>query len=127
MLACASVRDCPPAGFSVFLARASGKDSRGLPNEGERGARKFKKGLTDRFHLDLLAANGQVIATSEAYNSKEAALTGIESVKTTPRMRRPRTKPSVGRQAFPHGQRCGKEESQCKRCRRPRASSSESQ
>jgi uncharacterized protein YegP (UPF0339 family) len=37
----------------------------------------LKKGL----HFNLLAVNGQVIATSEAYSSKEAALNGIESVK----------------------------------------------
>ena len=41
----------------------------------------LKKGDTGKFHFNLLAANGQIIATSEAYNSKEAALNGIESVK----------------------------------------------
>jgi len=41
----------------------------------------LKKGLTGKFHFNLLAANGQVIATSETYNGKEAALNGIESVK----------------------------------------------
>ena len=42
----------------------------------------LKKGTTGKFHFNLLASNGQVIATSESYNSKEAALNGIESVKT---------------------------------------------
>jgi uncharacterized protein YegP (UPF0339 family) len=42
----------------------------------------LKKGSSGKFHFNLLAANGQVIATSESYNSKEAALNGIESVKT---------------------------------------------
>jgi uncharacterized protein YegP (UPF0339 family) len=41
----------------------------------------LKKGSTGKFHFNLHAANGQVIATSEAYNSKESALNGIESVK----------------------------------------------
>ncbi len=34
------------------------------------------------FKFDLKATNGQVIATSEVYNSKAACLNGIESVKT---------------------------------------------
>jgi hypothetical protein len=41
----------------------------------------LEKGSTGKFHFNLHAANGQVIATSEAYNSKEAALNGIESVR----------------------------------------------
>jgi len=46
-------------------------------------ASKFvlKKGATGKFHFNLVATNGQVIATSEAYESKAAALNGIESVK----------------------------------------------
>ncbi len=46
-------------------------------------AAKFvlKKGSTGKFHFNLVATNGQVIATSEAYESKAAALNGIESVK----------------------------------------------
>jgi uncharacterized protein YegP (UPF0339 family) len=45
-------------------------------------AAKFvlKKGSTGKFHFNLVAGNGQVIATSEAYESKAAALNGIESV-----------------------------------------------
>ncbi len=41
----------------------------------------LKKGATGKFHFNLLAGNGQVIATSESYESKSAALNGIESVK----------------------------------------------
>jgi uncharacterized protein YegP (UPF0339 family) len=41
----------------------------------------LEKGSTGKFHFNLHAANGQVIATSEAYESKESALKGIESVK----------------------------------------------
>jgi uncharacterized protein YegP (UPF0339 family) len=41
----------------------------------------LEKSRTGRFHFNLHAANGQVIATSEYYESKESALKGIESVK----------------------------------------------
>lgn len=41
----------------------------------------LKKGGTGKFHFNLVATNGQVIATSESYESKAAALNGIESVK----------------------------------------------
>jgi uncharacterized protein YegP (UPF0339 family) len=41
----------------------------------------LKKGSTGTYHFNLVASNGQVIATSEAYESKAAALNGIESVK----------------------------------------------
>ena len=40
----------------------------------------LKKGSTGKFHFNLVASNGQVIATSETYESKAAALNGIESV-----------------------------------------------
>ncbi len=55
----------------------------GYNSEGETVAGKFvlKKGSSGKFHFNLQAANGQVIATSEAYESKSAALNGIESVK----------------------------------------------
>jgi len=42
----------------------------------------LKKGSTGKFHFNLHAANGQVIATSQHYDSRESALHGIESVKT---------------------------------------------
>jgi uncharacterized protein YegP (UPF0339 family) len=32
----------------------------------------LKKNLTRKYHFNLLASNGQVIATSETYNSKAA-------------------------------------------------------
>jgi uncharacterized protein YegP (UPF0339 family) len=41
----------------------------------------LEKGSTGRYHFNLHAANGQVIATSQHYESKESALKGIESVK----------------------------------------------
>ena len=45
-------------------------------------AAKFvvKKGSTGKFRFSLLSTNGQVVATSEAYNSKASAMGGIRSV-----------------------------------------------
>jgi uncharacterized protein len=40
----------------------------------------IKKGTTGKFRFNLLSRNGQVVATSEAYNSKAAAMGGIRSV-----------------------------------------------
>ena len=47
--------------------------------------RKFvlKKGASGRYHFNLVAPNGRVIATSEAYEGKQSALNGIESVKSS--------------------------------------------
>ena len=42
----------------------------------------LKKGSTGKFHFNLQAGNGQVIASSEHYESKAAALNGIKSVQT---------------------------------------------
>jgi uncharacterized protein YegP (UPF0339 family) len=33
------------------------------------------------FHFNLKASNGQTIATSETYNTKAAALNGVESIR----------------------------------------------
>jgi uncharacterized protein YegP (UPF0339 family) len=46
-------------------------------------AAKFvlRRGSTGKYHFNLLATNGQVIASSESYESKASALNGIESVK----------------------------------------------
>ena len=41
----------------------------------------LEKGSAGKFHFNLHAANGQVIATSQHYESKESALHGIDSVK----------------------------------------------
>jgi len=41
-----------------------------------------RKGSTGKFRFSLLSTNGQVVATSEAYNSKAAAIGGIRSVKS---------------------------------------------
>jgi hypothetical protein len=40
-----------------------------------------KKGTSGKFHFNLVASNGQVIATSERYETKASALNGIESVR----------------------------------------------
>lgn len=39
------------------------------------------KDKSGKFRFRLKAANGEIIAVSEAYNSKEACANGIESVK----------------------------------------------
>lgn len=39
-----------------------------------------KKGSTGKFRFSLLSTNGQVVASSEAYNSKASAMAGIRSV-----------------------------------------------
>jgi uncharacterized protein YegP (UPF0339 family) len=41
----------------------------------------LKKGSSGKYHFNLLAGNGQIIAASEAYERKQSALNGIESVK----------------------------------------------
>jgi uncharacterized protein YegP (UPF0339 family) len=42
----------------------------------------LKKGQSGKFHFNLLAGNGEVIATSQQYASKESAMHGIKSVQT---------------------------------------------
>jgi uncharacterized protein YegP (UPF0339 family) len=46
-------------------------------------AAKFvlKKGSTGKYRFNLVPTSGQVIATSEAYESKASAINGIEPVK----------------------------------------------
>lgn len=41
----------------------------------------LKKGSTGKYRFNFVASNGQIIATSEAYERKDSALSGIESVK----------------------------------------------
>ena len=41
-----------------------------------------KKGSTGKFRFSLVSTNGQIVATSEAYNSKASALGGIRAVKS---------------------------------------------
>lgn len=40
-----------------------------------------KKGTTGKFRFNLVSTNGQVIASSEAYNSKASCMNGIKSVR----------------------------------------------
>jgi uncharacterized protein YegP (UPF0339 family) len=42
---------------------------------------EIKKSANGKFHFNLKAGNGEIIAASEMYNSKDAAKNGIESVK----------------------------------------------
>jgi len=39
-----------------------------------------KKGTTGKFSFTLLSTNGQVVATSQSYNSKASAMGGVRSV-----------------------------------------------
>ncbi len=41
----------------------------------------LKKDSAGKFRFNLVASNGQVLASSEAYESKASALNGIDSVK----------------------------------------------
>ena len=45
-------------------------------------AAKFvvKKGTTGKFRFSLVSTNGQIVATSESYNSKASAMGGLRSV-----------------------------------------------
>ena len=40
-----------------------------------------KKGTTGKFRFSLLSTNGQVVASSESYETKRAAMSGIASVR----------------------------------------------
>ena len=40
-----------------------------------------QKGSTGKFRFSLLSSNGQVVATSQAYNTKASAMGGVRSVK----------------------------------------------
>jgi uncharacterized protein len=40
------------------------------------------KTSSGQFHFNLLASNGKVIASSESYKTKAAALNGINSIRT---------------------------------------------
>jgi uncharacterized protein len=46
------------------------------------GRFELYKDAARRFRFRLKAANGEIIASSEAYNSRASAQNGIESVKT---------------------------------------------
>jgi uncharacterized protein YegP (UPF0339 family) len=45
------------------------------------GKFELKAGANGKFHFNLKAGNGQIILSSESYDSKAAAENGIESVK----------------------------------------------
>lgn len=52
---------------------------------GVDSSRKFvlKKGSTGRYHFSLVAADGQVVATSPSYEDKQSALDAIEAIRYT--------------------------------------------
>lgn len=61
-----------------------GDRSHGKGKGGHQMAGKFElyKDAGGKFRFRLKAGNGEIIASSEAYNAKASALSGIESVKT---------------------------------------------
>jgi uncharacterized protein YegP (UPF0339 family) len=50
---------------------------------GSGGRFVLKKGKTGKFQFNLIAGNGQIIATSGAYDTREEALESIKSVETS--------------------------------------------
>ena len=46
------------------------------------GKFEIRKDKAGKFRFNLIAANGEIIASSEAYDSKEACKNGTQSVKT---------------------------------------------
>jgi len=40
-----------------------------------------KKGTTGKFHFNLVASNGETVATSDSYTSKESATKGVDAVR----------------------------------------------
>ncbi len=46
------------------------------------GKFEIKKDKAGKFRFNLIAGNGEIIASSEAYETKEACENGIQSVKT---------------------------------------------
>jgi uncharacterized protein YegP (UPF0339 family) len=73
------------AGSSVWGALPDGRQApeRKQPIRDDSMAGKFelKKGASGKFSFNLKAGNGQVIFTSQAYDSKRSASAGIRSVK----------------------------------------------
>jgi uncharacterized protein YegP (UPF0339 family) len=51
------------------------------------GIFELAKGKSGKFHFNLHAGNKRVILTSEAYNSKAAALAGINAVRKNSQLR----------------------------------------
>lgn len=41
----------------------------------------IKKGSSGQFHFNLVSTNGETVATSETYTTKESCKDGIEAVK----------------------------------------------
>jgi uncharacterized protein YegP (UPF0339 family) len=56
-------------------------DAGSYPGRADGGQVRPQEGSTGKYRFNLVATNGQVIATSEAYESKASALKGIESVR----------------------------------------------
>jgi uncharacterized protein YegP (UPF0339 family) len=72
----------------VFVVSDTGCSCDTVLHTGDRrstvaGKFELNKDAGGKFRLRLEAGNGEIIASSEAYNSKAAAQQGIESVKAS--------------------------------------------
>ena len=65
----------------MFLARAAAGRSDDSPEDDMAGKFELYKDKAGKFRFRLKASNGQVIAASEAYESKSSAMNGIASVR----------------------------------------------
>ena len=92
-----------------------------------------KKGPTGKFRFTLLSTNGQVVASSEAYETKRAALSGVASVQklaagakivdttvaVSPRPPKPAAKPAAeARREEAGGEEAGRQEAGGEEARR---------
>ena len=62
-------------------ADASRDGADGQPARQRTGKFVVDKDAGGKYHFTLIASNGQVIASSQAYERRQAALNGIEAVK----------------------------------------------
>jgi uncharacterized protein YegP (UPF0339 family) len=77
-------------GAAVCVRPARGKDDgdtasriRGATKGGAMATGRFvlERGRSGKYRFNLISTNGKVVATSEAYDTKRAAMSGIESVR----------------------------------------------
>lgn len=68
-------------GYTTKSAAENGIESV-KKNAGEEGRFEKKEGASGKFHFNLKAGNGQVIGSSQMYESKGGMDNGIESIMT---------------------------------------------
>lgn len=67
----------------IWAGRSDATDAGRSPQETRPASGKFvlKKGSSGKYHFNLVADSGQVIATSQTYDSKQDALQAIDSAR----------------------------------------------